>query len=116
MKWWDGLWLNEGFAAWMEHFCVDALYPEYHIWEQFTTDAFGAAQRLDSLKTSHPIIVPIKHAEEVEQVRATHCEHTAFPNLFVDGEWVFIYKCTYLLYVCYVPWSRQPSARPCSAR
>ena len=34
MAWWDGLWLNEGFAAFMEHFCIDALYPEYRIWEQ----------------------------------------------------------------------------------
>jgi len=68
MQWWDGIWLNEGFAAWCEHFCVDALYPDFKIWEQYSTDAFGAALRLDSLKTSHPIIVPIKHAEEVEQV------------------------------------------------
>jgi aminopeptidase N len=68
MEWWDGIWLNEGFAAFMEHFCVDALYPEYKIWEQYTIDAFGAAQRLDSLRTSHPVIVPIKAAEEVDQV------------------------------------------------
>ena len=27
MQWWEGLWLNEGFAAYMEHFCVDALFP-----------------------------------------------------------------------------------------
>ena len=47
---------------------VDALYPEYNIWEQYTTDSFGAAQKMDALRTSHPIIVPIKHAEEVEQV------------------------------------------------
>lgn len=48
---------------------MDELYPDYKIWEQYTTDAFGAAQRLDSLRSSHPIIVPIKHAEEVEQVQ-----------------------------------------------
>ena len=53
----------------MEHFAVDALFPDYKIWEQYTTDAMGAALRLDSLRTSHPIQVPIKHAEEVEQVR-----------------------------------------------
>ena len=35
------LWLNEGFAAFMEHFAIDALYPEYKIWEQYTTDSFG---------------------------------------------------------------------------
>ena len=59
----------EGFAAFMEHFCIDALFPEYKIWEQYTTDAFSSAQRLDSLKTSHPVIVPIKHAEEVEMFK-----------------------------------------------
>jgi puromycin-sensitive aminopeptidase len=68
MSWWDGLWLNEGFAAWMEHFCTDALFPEYKMWEQFTTGGFSNALRLDALKSSHPVIVPIKHAEEVEQV------------------------------------------------
>lgn len=68
MAWWDGLWLNEGFASYMEHFVVDILYPDYQIWDQYTIDCFGAAQRLDSLRNSHPIIVPIKHAEEVEQV------------------------------------------------
>jgi puromycin-sensitive aminopeptidase len=52
----------------MEHYGVDELYPSYSIWEQYTTDAFSAAQRLDALRSSHPVIVPIKHAEEVEQV------------------------------------------------
>lgn len=83
MSWWDGLWLNEGFAAFMEHFCIDALFPEYKIWEQFTTDAFGAAQRLDGLKSSHPVIVPIKHAEEVEQVfdAISYCKGSTVVNM-----------------------------------
>mmetsp|Transcript_12349 Transcript_12349/g.11966 ORF Transcript_12349/g.11966 Transcript_12349/m.11966 type:complete len:881 (-) Transcript_12349:131-2773(-) len=83
MEWWDGLWLNEGFAAFMEHFCVDALYPEYKIWEQYTTDAYGAAQKLDALRTSHSIIVPIKHAEEVEQVfdAISYCKGSTVVNM-----------------------------------
>ena len=83
MSWWDGLWLNEGFAAWMEHFCIDALYPDYKIWEQYSTDGFSAAQRLDSLRTSHPIIVPIKHAEEVEQVfdAISYCKGSTVVNM-----------------------------------
>jgi puromycin-sensitive aminopeptidase len=52
----------------MEHFATDALFPEFKIWEKYTTDAMSAAQRLDSLRSSHPIQVPIGHAEEVEQV------------------------------------------------
>mmetsp|Transcript_20947 Transcript_20947/g.30195 ORF Transcript_20947/g.30195 Transcript_20947/m.30195 type:complete len:870 (-) Transcript_20947:137-2746(-) len=68
MEWWGDLWLNEGFACYMEHFCTDALFPEFHIWDQYTTDAMGAALRLDALRTSHPIQVPIIRAEEVEQV------------------------------------------------
>eukprot|EP01038_Epipyxis_sp_PR26KG_P009699 gene9699-13056_t len=83
MSWWDGLWLNEGFAAFMEHFAVDALFPDYKIWEQYTTDAYGAAQRLDALKSSHPIIVPIKHAEEVEQVfdAISYCKGSTVVNM-----------------------------------
>ena len=38
------------------------------MWEQFTIGAMSTAMSLDALETSHPIEVPIKHAEEVEQV------------------------------------------------
>ena len=38
------------------------------MWEQFTIDDMNHAMSLDALETSHPIQVPIKHAEEVEQV------------------------------------------------
>ncbi len=83
MAWWDGLWLNEGFAAFMQHFAVDVILPEYKMWEQYTTDAFSAAQRLDALKSSHPVIVPIKHAEEVEQVfdAISYCKGSTVVNM-----------------------------------
>eukprot|EP00434_Breviolum_minutum_P008705 symbB.v1.2.007673.t1/scaffold475.1/size199048/14 len=35
MEWWDQLWLNEGFANWMQTQAVDVLFPEWHIWEQY---------------------------------------------------------------------------------
>ena len=46
MKWWDDLWLNESFASVMEYYAVDAIHPEYKIFEGFFTgDAYLALMR-----------------------------------------------------------------------
>eukprot|EP01064_Diplonema_japonicum_P017854 TRINITY_DN2623_c0_g1_i1.p1 TRINITY_DN2623_c0_g1~~TRINITY_DN2623_c0_g1_i1.p1 ORF type:complete len:877 (+),score=286.77 TRINITY_DN2623_c0_g1_i1:57-2687(+) len=68
MKWWDGLWLNEGFANWMQTFTGDAIFPEWKIWESFVAKEQSSALKLDSLRSSHPILVPIGRAESVEEV------------------------------------------------
>lgn len=68
MAWWDDLWLNEGFASWAENYAAHALFPKWRMWDQFTTGHLAAALRLDALRSSHPIQVPIAHAEEVEEV------------------------------------------------
>ncbi|KAL9181995.1 hypothetical protein ACHAXT_012338 [Thalassiosira profunda] len=68
MTWWDDLWLNEGFASWAENWAADVLFPQWKMWDQFTTGHLSSAMRLDALKSSHPIQVPIHHAEEVEEV------------------------------------------------
>lgn len=49
MKWWDDLWLNESFATVMEYMAVDAIYPEFKIWEGFFTGDALAALRRDCL-------------------------------------------------------------------
>ena len=33
MDFWDGLWLNEGFATWMSWYSCDKFYPEWKVWE-----------------------------------------------------------------------------------
>ena len=68
MAWWDDLWLNEGFASWAENYASHEIYPEYQMWDQFCSGALQTALVLDGMMSSHPIQVPIAHAEEVEQV------------------------------------------------
>jgi len=68
MEWWDDLWLNEGFASWAENYASHEIYPEYQMWDQFCSGALQTALVLDGMLSSHPIQVPIGHAEEVEQV------------------------------------------------
>lgn len=68
MEWWNDLWLNEGFANFMQTYSANALFPEWSIWETFVSDDQSAALRLDSLRSSHPIQVPIPKAEDVEEI------------------------------------------------
>ncbi len=48
MKWWDDLWLNESFATVMEYYAVDAICPEYKIFEGFFTGDCCAALLRDA--------------------------------------------------------------------
>jgi aminopeptidase 2 len=68
MDFWDGLWLNEGFATWMSWYSCNKFYPEWKVWESYVTDTLQGALSLDSLRSSHPIEVPVKRADEVNQI------------------------------------------------
>ncbi|XP_011304312.1 puromycin-sensitive aminopeptidase isoform X2 [Fopius arisanus] len=68
MEWWTHLWLNEGYASFVEFLCVAHLFPEYDIWTQFVTDTYIKALELDGLKNSHPIEVPVGHPSEIDEI------------------------------------------------
>lgn len=68
MEWWTHLWLNEGYATFVEFLCVHHLFPEYDIWTQFVTDMHTRALELDCLKNSHPIEVPVGHPSEIDEI------------------------------------------------
>lgn len=68
MDWWEGLWLNEGFATWASWYSCNEFYPEWNVWQTFVTDTLQGALSLDSLRSSHPIEVPVKRADEINQI------------------------------------------------
>ncbi|XP_044168747.1 puromycin-sensitive aminopeptidase-like isoform X1 [Acropora millepora] len=68
MEWWTDLWLNEGFASWIEYLCVDHCFPQWDIWTQFVTTDFSRAMDLDALNSSHPIEVPVGHPAEIDEI------------------------------------------------
>lgn len=68
MKWWTDLWLNEGFASYMENFCVDKMFPTWHIWDLYIADRYAVALKLDALSNSHPIEVTVNHPDEIGEI------------------------------------------------
>ncbi|MFM7088995.1 MAG: M1 family metallopeptidase [Candidatus Paceibacterota bacterium] len=68
MEWWTHLWLNEGFASYIEYLAVDKLFPKWDIWTQFATHDFGVALRLDALEHTHAIEIPVHHPDEIGEI------------------------------------------------
>lgn len=68
MDWWESLWLNEGFATWMSWYSCNNSNPDWKVWEQYVADNLQRALSLDSLRSSHPIEVPVKNAAEINQI------------------------------------------------
>ena len=68
MEWWTHLWLNEGFATFMEYLCIDGIYPEWQIFDEFIGSAFYNALTLDAMDSSHPIEVPVGHPSEIDEI------------------------------------------------
>ncbi|MDM8266285.1 M1 family metallopeptidase [Limosilactobacillus pontis] len=68
MNWWDDLWLNESFANMMEYVSVDAIHPDWHIWELFqTTEAPMALQR-DATDGVQPVHVAVNNPAEIDSI------------------------------------------------
>ena len=68
MSWWTDLWLNEGFATYIEYLAVDALFPTWDIWTQFSHVEQSQAFQLDGLHSTHPIEVPVHHPSEISEI------------------------------------------------
>jgi len=68
MEWWTHLWLNEGFATYIEYLAVSNIFPDWHVWTQFVYMDHSKALELDGLKNTHPIEVEVHHPGEISEI------------------------------------------------
>jgi aminopeptidase N len=66
MAWWDNLWLNEGFARWMQTFVADDLHPEWETGLQ-AVSIFEQGKQADAAPSTHPVVQEIQTADQAEE-------------------------------------------------
>ncbi|CAG07852.1 unnamed protein product, partial [Tetraodon nigroviridis] len=89
MEWWNDIWLNEGFAKYMEFISVEATYPDLRI-DEYLLETCFAAFGYDSLNSSRPICSPAETPTQIEQMFDTiSYEKTCSEEDFMRAEYCY---------------------------
>ena len=67
MTWWDNLWLNEGFATWMESKATERFHPRWQTWLNNYDEKEGT-MRQDADGTAHAIHRPVTDKSEASDM------------------------------------------------
>jgi aminopeptidase N/puromycin-sensitive aminopeptidase len=67
MQWWDNLWLNEGFATWMENKPVAAMHPEWNV-DQSVAASEDDTLDLDAQPTTRAIRARAETPDEINEM------------------------------------------------
>jgi aminopeptidase N len=67
-KFWDWLWLNEGFATVLPCLAFEELHPDWRFWDEFQQIEFKAALVADDVATSHPIQQTVENGGQIEDL------------------------------------------------
>ncbi|MET4898847.1 M1 family metallopeptidase [Sphingomonadaceae bacterium jetA1] len=64
-RWWDDLWLNEGFASWMEGKASNDLNPSWESGAALVSGERESAMGIDATAATHPIIRKIDTVDQI---------------------------------------------------
>lgn len=68
MCWWNDIWLNEGFATFVEYIGMNYFRPEWKIFDYFVVDVVQRALKADGSLSSHPLDVPSGHSIALDDI------------------------------------------------
>jgi len=66
-RWWDDVWLAEGFATWMEIKAADHFHPEWHMYARFANQVDHALDD-DAQPTTHPTYLPVPNETQAAAI------------------------------------------------
>ncbi|XP_059192055.1 alanyl (membrane) aminopeptidase-like b [Centropristis striata] len=97
MKWWNEIWLNEGFANYMSVLAIDAVEPTFKLKDIYIMFTLHTAFEQDALASSHPLSPSQQEVQDSDEIHEmfdsiTYCKGEAVLRMLVDivDERVFI--------------------------
>ncbi|XP_076239529.1 glutamyl aminopeptidase [Calliopsis andreniformis] len=68
MLWWNDLWLNEGFASFMQYESANAILPDWGLTELFLIEQMHSVFVTDAKLSSHPIVQTVNNPDEITAI------------------------------------------------
>lgn len=68
MQFWNDLWLNEGFASYIEYMGTEAVFPEWGMRDQFLSDDLFRVIKIDASLATHPIVQNVSSPDQITEI------------------------------------------------